>query len=124
MSDDLDYSTLDIQKAIESVIGVGVQQAEGSERILVSKFFHVPFVGKGEPIQKEDKVRAAARFTIIGDRRPYTVEVKTILEEKTGNKDWTYSGHDQRLANQLAVQIQDYLSKHKEKNLIDHFRAF
>jgi hypothetical protein len=122
-SDNLDYSLLDIQKAIGGVVPVGIQQQE-SERVFDSKYFRLPYSKKIEPVRKDDQARGAAQFRVLGDRRPYNVEVRVITEEKDSKGEWSDNGQDQGLARVLAVQIQDYLAKHKEKNLIDHFRAF
>jgi hypothetical protein len=121
--DDLDYSTVDIQKAASTVLAVGIQPTEGNERILESKHFRVPFSKRAERVQDDDVVRGIARIDIIGDRRPYSLDITVTIEEKNGNV-WTPAGRDKRLAKLVADQIQDYLVKHKDKNLIDHFRPF
>ncbi len=123
-SDDLDYSTADIQTAVSNVLSVGIQQVEGNDRIFESKFFRIPIGKKAEAVRKDDIERGMARVTIQGDRRPYVLEVVVGVEEKGAGAKWSSSGHDERLARQLADQIQEYLAKHKDKNLIDHFRAF
>jgi hypothetical protein len=123
-SREIDYSTLDIQKAILATLNIGIEPQEGIERIYHSKPFRTPAGRKLEVLRSEDQVRAIAKITVLGDRRPYVVETSVRTEKKEGSGKWSISGEDQRLARQLADQIQDYLVKHKDKNLIDHFRAF
>ena len=123
-STELDYSTLDIQKAILTTLTVGVLPQEGNERLFISKPFRVPLGRKLEASQESDQARAIARMGIRGDRRPYVLESSVVLEKKAKNGAWSESGDDERLARQLTDQVQDYLVRHKDKNLIDHFRAF
>lgn len=121
---ELDYSSSDIQKAIVNTLGVGLQPAESSERIYTSYPFRVPLGKRGEAVKDDDLVRATAKVAVIGDRRPYVIDVTVFVDEKDDTGRWESVGKDQRLARQLADQIQDYLARHKDKNVIDHFRVF
>ncbi|HEX4925463.1 MAG TPA: hypothetical protein VFV50_15325 [Bdellovibrionales bacterium] len=121
---ELDYSSADIQKAIVNTLGVGLLPAEGNERIYMSNPFRVPLGKRGEAVKNDDVVRAKAKIAVVGDRRPYVIDVTVFVDEKDDEGRWSNAGKDERLARQLADHIQDYLARHKDKNFIDHFRAF
>jgi hypothetical protein len=65
---------------------------------------------------------------ILGDRRPYNIEISVIKEEReVEGEDFSYyeTGHDERLAKQLETALHTRLTKRREElNIIDDFRAF
>ncbi len=73
--------------------------------------------------------RAQAQILIMGDRRPYKLDIVVWVEERQITPDGmvTYKRvrKDQEVASQLADQIDDFLVKSRDnRDLIDDFRAF
>lgn len=73
-------------------------------------------------------MRWFAHVFILGDRRPYNIEVLVKREKRIANRGvLTYrpEGLDLRIASNLKKRIQEELTKSREGiNLIDDFRAF
>lgn len=71
--------------------------------------------------------RMYAHVYILGDRRPYVVEVYVKKERRVSPGTNTYAddGLDQELARVIQKRIQQQLSKRREElNIIDDFRIF
>ncbi|MDZ4660356.1 MAG: hypothetical protein SGJ18_01920 [Pseudomonadota bacterium] len=75
-----------------------------------------------------DVRRVTAKVIVLGERRPYTIEIQTIVEERSANEPG-YSarfkrvGKSKALIEQLAFRIQDDLRKNKDQSL-DDFKPF
>lgn len=131
--DDMNYSLTDIQKAVGEIFPGGILGMSSNQRELTSAIFAVrrpsgtltPF---NSLVFAKDKpeYRYKAKAIILGDRRPYSLEVgvdQERLDEKTG----TYSseGTSAAMSDRLAFEIRKYLVQRSEKkNVIDDFRAF
>jgi len=119
-----DYSAEDIQKAIQDNIPLGISGVAPNGRGFYSKIF----------TQAQDKKAAiplVMRINILGDRRPYDIEiiVRKIdpgfkKPQEAFEQGETYVGQDS-LAKRILSKINDELVKRrKDRNLFDDFRAF
>ncbi len=72
--------------------------------------------------------RITAKVIVLGESRPYSIEIQTIVEERSSNEPG-YSarfkrvGKSKALVEQLAFRIQDELRRNKDQNL-DDFKPF
>lgn len=76
---------------------------------------------------KTAPVRYFAHVYILGDRRPYVIEVYVKRERRASPRlnDYVEDGADQGLARIIHRRIQQQLSKRREDlNIIDDFRIF
>jgi hypothetical protein len=102
-----------IKKAIVSVIGEPRQLSE-NQREFISQYFE----------KAKSRHRYYYQVTILGARRPYTIEIHAFLEEKKG-KSYEPIGEETNLAHKLSKDLQNKLNQSREdRNLIDDFRAF
>jgi hypothetical protein len=62
---------------------------------------------------------------ILGDRRPYQIEVQALVEAKNVQGKFEAAGSDTALAKKYAVEIKAKLDQGREgRNVIDEFRVF
>ncbi|MCB0393575.1 MAG: hypothetical protein KDD25_03410, partial [Bdellovibrionales bacterium] len=89
---------------------------------------------------KSEVYRARAHILVLGDRRPYKIEVQVQIEQRdsggkpkskiTSYKDlsggqWSSFGPDEDIAEQIGQIIFDYLLKaSRDRNIIDDFQVF
>lgn len=136
---DLNYSLIDIQKSISAVVPKGIGKISENRRTFSSKYFDPQTIDAKRSTKKADDVereRATVNVTILGDRRPYTVEVEVLIEEDlsgvAAKKDddfidgkFRVTGRDKSLAKFFRDRLANYLARlERNKNLIDDFRAF
>jgi hypothetical protein len=136
---DLNYSLIDIQKGISATVPKGIAKISENRRTFSSKYFDPETIDADRSTERSEDVyreRASVVTTILGDRRPYTVEVDVLLEEDQSGiepkKDDDYiegkfavSGHDKELARYFRDRLANYLARlERNKNLIDDFRPF
>ena len=93
-SGDLDYSLSNIFSSVESALSMGIQHSSENHR----EFFSNPFLVKQDPeITKEGyRERGVARVLVLGDSRPYTIDVEVSIEQakvKDSKKPGEYA-HD------------------------------
>lgn len=72
--------------------------------------------------------RFTATVTVLGDSRPYDIEIFVIHEKRVLKKtgfDYAEVGHSLTLAREIEYKIKTELAKHREdRNIIDDFRVF
>ena len=132
-------SFAEIQKAIGDMLPRGIGEVSSNQREYTSKFFRLSELGFKEDLTKEGALRRAqALVVVLGDRRPYKIEVTVHVEERNNESEipkirkgdieagrYDSDGNDRRLAKRLAERIQDYLHRRSQnKNFIDDFRPF
>lgn len=103
--------------------GGGVRAKSPNGREIVGKF-HPP---DGDPFTNAvtHKVRAYAKISILGDRRPYTVTVSYIVEENDGSGNYQATEYDLERAKKILKDVRDYLVTRPDRdNFIDDFRPF
>jgi hypothetical protein len=125
---DLEQPLQFLQRLAVGTLPLGLQSSSSNGREFTSKYF-APGPGRGVyRAASEAPTRYYAHISVLGDSRPYAIEVYVTREERVlkGN-DFTYEvvGHDQRLAKELVDHLQMQLTKRREDlNIIDDFRAF
>jgi hypothetical protein len=115
-----------LRAVIGAVVPVGLRGVSPNGRELFSKHF----------IVVKDKYKPAidaleryyAHILILGDRRPYDIEIMVVNEKRVlRDEKFTYiiMGHSQDLARELAQNIRKELSKRREeRNVVDDFRVY
>lgn len=126
---DLDQPLLDIQKAVEARLPLGKRMTSPNGREFYSRYFTV-VDGRIQPGDHATD-RFYAHVFVLGDQRPYLVEVLVKRERRVGRQGSDVSNQyeevarDVRLARLIAKRIQQTLSKRREdRNIIDDFRVF
>ncbi len=99
----------------------GVRHVSTNQRVFTSKYF--PPQGAWSKDAENESERAFAQIFILGDRRPYTVEVRAFVETKEGG-DYRQTRAPE-LAQRVAQRYQSLLAnRRKDRDLIDDFRPF
>lgn len=115
-------SISETRKAIVTVIGEP-RAVSGNGRELYSKYYDK----KGQPIERMElaKERFASHVIILGDRRPYDIEVEVLVEERDEDGRFQVVEKDEDMAHPLADKIKKTLYQSLDsRNLIDDFRSF
>ncbi len=112
----------EVKKAVAQTIPGGIMSQSINGREIQSHYF-----SRKEDIMfdpQQAKERAYVFVYILGDRRPYTVEVQVPVEEKT-KQGYSKAGLDKALAEKYALAIRKRLTQSREdRNVIDDFRVF
>jgi hypothetical protein len=104
----------EIKKAIVAVIGEPRKLSQ-NQREFTSQFYQ----------KNESKLKARYYYTVtvLGARRPYSIEARAFIEQK--GPDAEEPLEDSSLAAKVLREIQIKLNQSREgRNLIDDFRAF
>lgn len=133
---ELDYSLLDIQKGITKTAPKGILKVSANQRTFTSRYFDPDSFEASRETEKGGRERATVEAIILGDRRPYDVEIVVLIEEDSNDaavtKDddfieghWIRVGTDKGLAKYFRDRLANYLVRvERNKNLIDDFRPF
>lgn len=71
------------------------------------------------------KERFHSRVTILGDRRPYDIQVEVVVERRNPDGNFDLLGQDDGRANGIAEKIRKALNQSRDsRNVIDDFRSF
>lgn len=115
------YSLGEIKQVIQSVIG-DPRKLSQNQRTYLSQYFGPKNDKNFDPIKS--KRRLYAKIVVLGDRRPYDIDIDVVVEEKNGNV-YEEIGLDTRKAEEFSLEIENRLSKGIEnRNVIDDFRVF
>ena len=130
----VDHPLTAIYSVVTAEMSMGIQRYSENHRIFYSRPFMVnhrqdPTKPKTKPRFRE---RGIAEVSILGDERPYTIEVEVRIERaelRPGvpeNKlEYSHQRYDKGLANKLLTNIINHLDKNEAKqNVIDDFRPF
>lgn len=124
--DHLDVALLDLQKAVASVLPGGLRTTSSNGREFYSRHFIVD--GAKYKPAGDAKERFIAQMTVLGDGRPYTIEILVRHERRIlrgGRHTYEVVGYDYRQAEGLALKVRARLSQRREDtNIIDDFRVF
>lgn len=72
-----------------------------------------------------DKERAYSRLLILNDRRPYTIQLQYIIEERLSNGGYSIKGYDDVTANKVMKRMLEFLVNRPDReDFIDEFKAF
>lgn len=124
---DLESSVADIRAAVSNSVPVGIRTVSPNGRELLSKHFLRGDGNKFRPATDAIE-RYYVKITILGDRRPYDVEIIVVHEKRVLRGEtflYVTDYYDNILAKDLAKQIETDLAKRREdRNIIDDFRVF
>ncbi len=123
----INWPVSEIRGLIATLAPAGQRAVSPNGRELLSNHFIVN--KKGEFVAATDyPERFFARYLILGDRRPFDIEILVVKEKRMGRgTQITYATatNDTRLAKELATRLQAELTKRREdRNIIDDFRVF
>lgn len=110
------------RKVIVSVIGEPRVVSENG-RDLFSHYYD----RKGKEIAKMEMARErySTQVTILGDRRPYDIQVQVLVEDRVPEGGFELVGRDDDKAAGLADKIKKALNQSRDsRNVIDDFRSF
>ena len=115
-------SASDARKAIVSVIGEPKSTSSNGQE-LVSRYHDKD--GQFNEDTKNNKERRFTRITILGDRRPFDLQIEVVIEKKSIEAGYEFFALDEALAKEMATKIKKALNQSLDKrNIIDDFRAF
>jgi hypothetical protein len=118
---DQNLSLGEVKRIVVAVIGEPRALSE-NQRTFYSRYFSRRPDQNFDP--ERSKERLYAKVVVLGDRRPYDVEVEVIVEEREG-KAYQEIGPDEVESTKLGKDIRNRLNQGRnERNAIDDFRAF
>jgi hypothetical protein len=113
--DDVDRPLSQIKRAIEIVFARGIRRISPNGRELESDY---------APLPKKNSHRTYHLARILGDRRPYRIEIENIVEANQG-RGYVIVDHDEEVALKMRKKLQRFLDQSpQDRDLIDDFRAF
>jgi hypothetical protein len=72
-----------------------------------------------------ETVRAYSRLLILGDRRPYTIQVQYVIEERGKGEGYQIKRYDDVVARQTLRKVLEFLVNRPDReDFIDDFKAF
>lgn len=111
-----------IRTTIQNMMAPRPRNISQNLREYTSQFFSRKDEANFDPQTSNE--RAYAVFVILGDRRPYHVDISVFVERRQGSR-YIKVGTDRKLAQELLVELRTRLHQSQEdRNLIDGFRAF
>ena len=124
---DLDWPLAELRGLAASILPAGPRATSPNGRELLSRHFILEGSSGYKPAGDATE-RYFAQILILGDRRPYDIEILVTQEKRVlrGNQfNYVVTGHDTRLAKELERKLRSELSKRREdRNIIDDFRVF
>ena len=115
----------DLQHIAAKSLPLGLRKTSPNGR----EFFSNYFVSTDRKFKAADKApeRKYAQILVLGDSRPYTIQVYVQVErlDKSTLSGYSVVGTDVRIAKVVKKRIQSQLNKRREDlNIIDDFRVF
>jgi hypothetical protein len=121
--EDMGFSLGTIQEVVIKNLPGGTKKISANAREFFSGYFASS--GRFDLDATTDQVRMQIHVLILGDRRPYTIEVIAIRQTRSSGSTYTETGSDSRIAAAIANKIrQDLVDRRDKRNVIDNFRAF
>ena len=121
---DLNRPMADLQRIAAKSLPLGLRKQSANGREFFSHYFET----KNRKFQMAQRggERRYAHILVLGDRRPYKIDVVVHLERvDPKTKTYVEVGADLRLAKVIRQRIAQHLSKRREDlNFIDDFRVF
>lgn len=119
----LDRPLQDLQRVAQNSLPLGMRKVSTNHREFYSNYFIA--VDRSFRPAEQMPQRSYAVIYVLGDMRPYTIEVVVIREKKGKGSQYVAIGKDKRIATVIRTRLQKELSKRREdRNMIDDFRAF
>lgn len=124
---EVEGSLSDLRSAAAAACPLGHRGVSSNGREILSKHFLVS--GNGDVRPAGDALeRYFASITILGDRRPYEIEVFVAHEKRVLRGDdfvYVIDYYDTLLARDISRKLEVELAKRREdRNIIDDFRVF
>lgn len=110
------------RRVVMSVIGEPRSVSQNG-REMTSRYYDK----KGSNIEKMDmaKERFYTHVTILGDRRPYDVQVQVLVEGRNEDGSFDLRDRDDDRAAPIAEKLRQALNQSRDsRNVIDDFRSF
>ncbi|MBS1969122.1 MAG: hypothetical protein JSU04_02375 [Bdellovibrionales bacterium] len=112
----------DTRKAVVSVIGQPRLTSENG-RELLSKYYDRK--GNSDDQMKTARERLTTHVTILGDRRPYDIQIEVVVEIRDKEGVYQIVERDDARAEKIAKDIQKALVQSRDnRNIIDDFKPY
>jgi hypothetical protein len=119
---DMDYSLAQLQKIVSNNLPNGLRKTSPNDREFFSKYF-IFHRGKIRDATGLNQ-RSYAHIYVLGDRRPYNIEVH-VYTERVSKGYFSIVGEEKKLAVQISQHIREDLAKGRDnRNVIDDFKPF
>lgn len=114
----------EVVKIVESNLPAGRRSVSSNGRTFLSNYFVRGKEGEFTPANNAP-IRHYARIVVLGDRRPYTIEVEVITEKRETGGQYDHFKYDEGLARVISRRIEKQLYQRREdRNIVDDFRIF
>jgi len=124
--DEAHYPLGQLRQASIQSLPIGLRSSSSNGRELLSQYFVLKSGKYQEAINLP--VRWSAKIVLLGERRPYEVEIYVFKErrmEGSQGVEYQIEGQDFRLAKRVKDQLLQKLAQRREDlNIIDDFRVF
>lgn len=124
--DEIHYPYGQLRKVATQALPIGLRSTSQNGRELLSQYFVIQKKKYVEAI--ENPTRYTAKLVLLGERRPYLVEIYVFKEARTnvgGRVEYKVVGQDLRIAMKVKKELQTLLAQRREDlNIIDDFRVF
>jgi hypothetical protein len=115
-------SVSETRRVVVSVIGEPRSVSENGREIL-SKFYDRR--EKAIPKMEMARERYFTHVTILGDRRPYDIQVEVLVEGRSPQGNFEMVTRDDNKATIIAEKLRQALNQSRDtRNVIDDFRSF
>jgi hypothetical protein len=120
--DTVNASVVGIVKAFDRA-AIGIRGKSTNGRELVSKY-HLPG-GDGYDYAGDKPERAYTKLRILGERRPYTLQIQYIIEKRDSKGVYNVIDYDLAKAESILKDLIKYLvTRPGREDFIDDFRPF
>jgi hypothetical protein len=121
---DISLSVGTITKVVISSFPGGLREKSQNGRELLSEYFS-PTQDDPHFDSEKSQYRAYVKAIVLGDRRPYTLDLGVFIEERVGPKVYNLVMNDKKLTTKYHNIINEKLAQSREdRNVIDDFRPF
>lgn len=115
-------SVSETRRTIVSIIGEPRSVSQNGREI-ISKFYDRK--DKAIPRMEMAKERYYTHVTVLGDRRPYDIQVDVLVEGRNPDGVFEVVGRDDNKATIIAEKLRQALNQSRDtRNVIDDFRSF
>ena len=115
-------SVSETRRVIVSVIGEPRSVSQNGREI-ISKFYDRK--DRAIPRMEMAKERYYTHVTVLGDRRPYDIQVEVLVEGRNPDGVFEVVGRDDNKATIIAEKLRQALNQSRDtRNVIDDFRSF
>ena len=115
-------SVSETRRVVVSVIGEPRSVSQNGREIF-SKFYDRK--EKAIPRMEMAKERYFTHVTILGDRRPYDIQVEVLVEGRNSDGAFELVTRDDNKATAIAERLRQSLNQSRDtRNVIDDFRSF